>query len=123
MKPLKAKELISETAVEMGVSEQMVSDIVSFYYHEVRKSLSGLEHVRVHLTNLGDFTIKHWKLSEKIEMLEKFEERNKQKGLQQMTARFKVAETLFALHNVQKLLDEEKQRADFIKLYTNESEK
>lgn len=123
MKPLKAKELIPETAKELGLPEELVNDIVTFYYHEVRKSLSGLDHVRVHLTNLGDFTIKHWKLDEKIQMLETFEERNKQKGLQQMTARFKVAETLFALRNVRKLLDEEKQRADFIKLHTNESDK
>lgn len=126
MKPLKAKELIPETANDLGLSESLVQDIVTYYYQEVRKSLSSLKHARVHLTNLGDFTIKHWKIDEKIEMLEKFEEKNKQRGLQQMTARFKTAETLFDLRNIKQLVEEEKQRAEFIKIHnrlTNESDK
>jgi nucleoid DNA-binding protein len=126
LKPLKAKELIPETANDLGLSESLVQDIVTYYYQEVRKSLSSLKHARVHLTNLGDFTIKHWKIDEKIEMLEKFEEKNKQRGLQQMTARFKTAETLFDLRNIKQLVEEEKQRAEFIKIHnrlTNESDK
>ena len=83
----------------------------------MRKSLSSLKHQRIHLTNLGDFTIKHWKIDEKIDMLEKWEENNRLKGLQEMTARFKTAETLFDLKTIKQSLEEENQRKAFIKLH------
>lgn len=126
MRPRKSKEFIPVVAEETGLSIDEVSTIVSYYWQEIRKNLSSLKHSRVHVTNLGDFVTKHWKLAEKIQMLEKFEENNKQKGLQQMTARYKTAETLFDLKNLKSIMDEEKQRADFIKMYketTNESKK
>lgn len=117
MRPKKAKELIPQVAKENELSQEAVEAIISYYWREVRKSLSSLKHSRIHLTNLGDFVIKHWKLDDKIEMLEKFEENNKQKGLQQMTARYKTAETLYDLRNLRKIMEEESQRAEFIKMH------
>ena len=117
MKPTKAKTFIPKVVEVTNVHEDAVTAIINFYYQQVRKSLSGLKYPRVHLTNLGDFTIKHWKLDEKITKLERFEEYNRQKGLQQMTARFKTVETLFDLKQLKSLIDEEKQRAAFIKLH------
>ena len=117
LRPTKAKTFISEVAVEQELSEELVDAIISFYWREVRKSLSGLKHFRVHLTNLGDFTIKHWKIDEKISKLERFEEMNRLKGLQQMTARFKTVETLYDLKTLKVLMLEEKQRAEFIKIH------
>jgi nucleoid DNA-binding protein len=123
LRPRKAKEFVPEVAKQTNLSEDAVSSIISYYWQEVRKSLSSLKHPRVHVTNLGDFVTKHWKLDDKINMLEKFEENNKQKGLQKMTARYKTAETLFDLKNLKKLMQEETQRAEFIKLHKNESKR
>ena len=117
MRPRKAKEFIPEVAQKTELSEDTVSAVLSYYWQEVRKSMSALKHSRIHLTNLGDFVIKHWKVDDKIQMLEQFEEKNKQKGLQQMTARFKTAETLYDLKTLKKIMEEEKQRADFIKMH------
>lgn len=117
MRPRKAKEFIPEVAAQTELSEDTVNTVLSYYWQEVRKSMSALKHSRIHLTNLGDFVIKHWKVDNKIQMLEQFEEKNKQKGLQQMTARFKTAETLYDLKNLKKIMEEEKQRADFIKMH------
>ena len=103
----------------MNLSEDLIKDVTSYYWQEVRKALSGLKHQRIHITNLGDFTIKHWKIDEKIDMLEKWEENNRLKGLQEMTARFKTAETLFDLKNIKHSLEEENQRKAFIKLHKN----
>jgi hypothetical protein len=80
-----------------------------------------LKHNRIHVTNLGDFVTKHWKIDDKIERLERWEENNKQKGMQQMTARFKTAESLFDLKNLKKIIEEETQRKDFIKLHKSNS--
>jgi nucleoid DNA-binding protein len=117
LRPRKAKEFIPEVALQTEVSEEAVSTILSYYWQGVRKSLSGLKHSRVHLTNLGDFVIKHWKVDEKIQMLEQFEEKSRLKGLQQMTARFKTAENLYDLRSLKQVIEEEKQRAEFIKLH------
>jgi hypothetical protein len=110
-------------AKQANLSEETINNIVGFYWREVRKNLSSLKHSRVHITNLGDFVTKHWKIDSKIEMLEKFEENNRQKGLQQMTARFKTAETLFDLKILKDIITEEKQRADFIKMHKSHESK
>ena len=126
MRPSKAKDLIPEVAKELGIPEHTVQDVVDYYWQEIRKNLSSLTHPRIHITNLGDFTVKHWKVDDKIDRLQKWEENNKQKGLQQMTARFKTVETLFDLKNIKKVMEEEYQRKDFIKLHkrkTNVSKK
>lgn len=117
MRPRKAKEFIPEIAQQTGVSVEAAEQIIGFYWENVRKGMSGLQHARIHLTNLGDFTIKHWKLDDKIRMLEQFEEKNRLKGMQQMTARYKTAETLYDLRNLKKLMEEEQQRAEFIKMH------
>lgn len=121
MKPRKSKELIPIVAEELGLSQQMVSDVTSFYWQEIRKSLSSLKHARVHVTNLGDFTIKHWKLDDKIEGLENFKENFRQRGLQEIVTRFRTDEALFDLKAIKVLMEEEKQRKDFIKLHKTKS--
>jgi hypothetical protein len=126
LKPRKSKDLIPIVAEELGLSQQMVSDVTSFYWQEIRKSLSSLKHARIHVTNLGDFTIKHWKLDDKIEKLETFKENFRQKGLQEIVTRFRTDETLFDLKAIKALMEEEKQRKDFIRLHktkSNESKK
>lgn len=125
MRPRKAKEFIPMVAQELQLAEKLVEDVVDFYWQEIRKSLSTLKHQRIHVTNLGDFVTKHWKIEDKINGFEKWEENNKQKGMQQITARFKTAESLFDLKSLSIMLEQEKQRKDFIKLHkinSNESE-
>lgn len=117
MRPKKAKEFIPDVANSLQLSEDVVKDVVNYYWREVRKSLSSLLHNRVHITNLGDFVVKHWKIDEKIDILEKWEENNKLKGLQEMTARFKTAETLYQLRQIKNIIADEDQRKDFIKLH------
>jgi nucleoid DNA-binding protein len=117
LRPRKAKEFIPKVADQLSLQSILVEDIIDYYWGEIRKSLSGLKHQRVHLTNLGDFVIKDWKINDKIAMLEKWEENNKQKGIQQITARFKTAEQLFELKEITKVIGEENQRKDFIKLH------
>jgi hypothetical protein len=121
LKPRKSKDLIPIVAEQLGVSQQMVSDVTSFYWQEIRKSLSSLKHARIHVTNLGDFTIKHWKLDDKIEKLETFKENFRQKGLQEIVTRFRTDESLFDLKAIKALMEEEKQRKDFIKLHKTKS--
>ena len=115
MHPKKAKQLIPEVASSLGLPEDCVTEIVNFYWSEVRRALSSLSEPRIHITNLGDFVIKDWKIDPLIQGLEKWEENNRLKGLQEITARFKTAETLFGLKAIKETIDKEKQRQEFIK--------
>ena len=121
MHPKKAKHLIPEVANELELAEDVVNNVILYYWQEIRKSLSSLKHSRVHATNLGDFTIKHWKVDDRIVALQTWEENNKLKGLQEMTARFKTAETLYELNSLKGIIEEENQRKDFIKLHKKKS--
>ena len=117
MRPRKSKEFIPVIAKKANVSAELAEDVILYYWREIRKSLSGLSHSRIHVTNLGDFVTKYWKVNDKLDMLERWEENNKLKGLQELTARFKTAEVVYQLKEVKKIMEEENQRKDFIKLH------
>jgi len=103
--------------MELGIAEETVDAVVSYYWQEVRKHLSSLSHHRVHITNLGDFTVKHWKLDEKIALMQMREETNSQKGVQHLTSLFRTTEYLYDLNQLKTRLLKESQRADFVRLH------
>lgn len=121
MRPKKAKEFIPTTSKKVELDSLLVEDVVLFYWQEIRKNLSSLNHVRIHLSNLGDFTIKHWKLDEKLEYLSEWKDKNEQEGKQKMNERYKIEQNIINLKEVKQLLDEENQRKDFIKLHKRKS--
>lgn len=121
MRPRKAKEFIPTTSKKVELDSLLVEDVVLFYWQEIRKNLSSLNHVRIHLSNLGDFTIKHWKLDEKLEYLSEWKDKNEQEGKQKMNERYKIEQNITNLKEVKELLDEENQRKDFIKLHKRKS--
>lgn len=69
--PKKAKTFIKPTAEKLGVDEELVEDIVNFYWKEVRKSLSDLKSPRIMVANLGSFNIKHWLLADLVKEYQK----------------------------------------------------
>lgn len=64
MIPKKSKELIKSTAQQLGISEELVDAVKSFYWKEVRKSISDLKYHSIFVENLGTFKVKPWKLPE-----------------------------------------------------------
>lgn len=50
-----------------GFHESFTNDAVSFYWSELRKSLSEMTHHNITVSKLGVFTVKHWKIDEFIE--------------------------------------------------------
>lgn len=57
MIPKKPQVIIKQVAEEMNLPQSLVDDLISFYYKEVRKNLSSLEHNKLNLPGLGDFII------------------------------------------------------------------
>ena len=58
MIPKKPALIVKQVAEDMDIPISTVDDIISFYYKEVRKTLSSLEHLRIDLPGLGNFVIK-----------------------------------------------------------------
>ena len=66
MNPKKYKDLYPEIAKECNAHIDLVGDLVSYYYNEVRKSLSNLEASRIYLSNLGTFSLRKKRLEKSI---------------------------------------------------------
>jgi hypothetical protein len=114
LRPKKHKVLLPEIAKEFNVSADLVNDVISHYWSTVRESLSRMKSIRVHVTNLGDFTAKHWLIDKQLESLENFEEDNNLKGFQKVAARYKNAEKIYDLNQLKRQVADEQQRKEFI---------
>tara|TARA_R100000935_G_scaffold11163_2_gene22325 strand:- start:5013 stop:5366 length:354 start_codon:yes stop_codon:yes gene_type:complete len=66
MNPKSHKELKKGIAEEVGVHQQVVEDLISFYYGKVRKTLSKLEYPRIYIQGLGTFQLRKSKVEKAI---------------------------------------------------------
>jgi hypothetical protein len=62
--PKKPTEFYKKTAEENNVSEELVADLISFYWKEVRRVMSNCEAHNVIVEGLGTFKVKYWKIKE-----------------------------------------------------------
>ena len=70
MIPKKAKDLRKDFIKDNNYDENLVNDLLDFYWKEVRKTISTLTHHTIRLDNIGSFKIKHWKLDETVTTFE-----------------------------------------------------
>jgi len=68
-KTKRAKELIPKTAKDCNVSEELVGDVVNFYYTELRKKMEALEDVSISVPALGTFIVSKPKLRKSIDKI------------------------------------------------------
>lgn len=97
-----------------------VKAVSEFFWAEVREALTNLSDVKVHLTNLGDFTVKHWLIDKEIRKCEALAEQRK--GSAPIGAQMKIRMDM--LNKVKQMHLEESQRKEFIynhKKLTNEN--
>lgn len=58
MNPKKSNKLYSEVAEDLSLSEELIEDLVQFYYKTVRSNLTELTHPRINVDGLGQFVAK-----------------------------------------------------------------
>jgi len=63
---IKFNQALEDVAKEIGVHKDVVDDLVTFYYSEVRKSLSNITHNKITVSNLGTFSLRKNKLIKAI---------------------------------------------------------
>lgn len=117
MKPQKAKDLIKEVAKELDIPEDVAKIIITAFWRKTRTSLSSLSHVRVHISNLGDFVIKPWSIDKAISKQTNIQNYEKTKDHVREESRQKLESILL----VKEMLEQEKQRKEFIKLHRKEN--
>ena len=66
LNPKNYKKFYDDIAEEAEVHKDLVKDFVYFFYAKVRKELSELNHPKLHLPNLGTFSIRVGKLKKNI---------------------------------------------------------
>ena len=69
MKPTKGKDLINKTAKDLDLSEELVKDVVDFYYSVVAKKIECLEYPTLYLHGLGTLRLSMKKLKRDIDGL------------------------------------------------------
>ena len=84
MLPTKATSLISDTAKELGLSEELVKDVVDFYYSTVIKKVERLQFPTLLLHGLGTIRMSRVKIKNKIEFLKKVLNSNDQEDFKKV---------------------------------------
>lgn len=71
MIPKKPNSLYKEITEEFECSEQLLDDLVHFYYKTLRKKMSSLTDIRINVEGLGHFVVKMRKVKRSIPHYEK----------------------------------------------------
>lgn len=113
MNPRKPRSLIKKVAKDCDASEQLVSDLTHFFWIRVRKDLSSLDHVRVHVQNLGTFMVRTKQLEKSIEKTSKVLTYLNKESYSEYDQFDKLSTKVFKMEKLVETLKEEwKERSD-----------
>lgn len=122
MNPKKSSTLYKEVSEENNVSEMLVSDIVEYYYKELRLLLSGLKYPRINVEGLGQFVIKQKLAETYIEKLNKILPSHDVSTFKAYHNKKSMEEKLQLLNDVSvKIEEERKRKVEFFKNKNNEN--
>ncbi len=117
MNPKKHTELIEGFAKASNRDPIFVKDLMGYYYKEVRKILSSLDHPAVFISGLGTFKIKEWILDDLIaqheDILSKFDQIKTKFGF--LSDIQNVEEMITKLKRLKELINENESRKTQIK--------
>jgi 4-alpha-glucanotransferase len=122
MNPKKSSTLYKEVSEENNVLEVLVSDLIDFYYKELRTELSDLKYPRINVDGLGQFVIKEKLAEVYIAKLSKMLPTHDVSTFRAYHNKKSMEEKLQLLMDVTIKIEEEKnRRAEFNKNKNNES--
>lgn len=107
MLPKNSKIYIEPTSQETGFPEELVKDVVSFYYSTLRETLSELKHHTVQVEGLGVFSLRSKELKKLVAKYNKHLSVITGETYTQMTVKKDVEESLEKVLNALRLIKEE----------------
>ena len=69
MNPFKSKLYIKDISKELDINEEIIKNIIDFYWRELRIELGALNYKNIRIENLGSFKIKYWLIEKEIEKI------------------------------------------------------
>jgi len=114
LRPIKAKDLIVSTALKNNLPVDVVTEIIALYWKDVRAALSTLAFPKVHVSNLGDFIVKHWLIEKEKENIHRIMNGLKP-GIRGDALRLNLESKLILIDEMEEKRLSEEQRKDFIK--------
>jgi len=110
MLPKNSKTFIAPTAEELGLKEQFVEDVVSFYYKTLRKNLVELTSRNIQVERVGSFKAKANELHKLIAKYENHLKVINPETFNQMTIKKDIETKLERVKRLQNLIKDEKKR-------------
>ena len=110
MLPKNSKHFIQPTADALNCSADLVSDVVSFFYKDVRKNLTDMSEPNLQLESLGSFKAKKLELPKLVAKYTKHLEVLKPETFTQVTLQKSIQAKLDKTLNLQQMIEEERQR-------------
>ena len=96
MRPTKSKELIAKTAKDLNLSEDLITDVINFYYDIVSKKIENLNSPTIFLHGLGTLRISRKKLKRDIDGLNKLLNSSDKEDFKKVI-KFNLSKTLLEL--------------------------
>lgn len=116
MLPKSSKHFIHPVSEKLNAEQQLVEDVVSFYYSTLRKALSNLDCHFIQVENLGLFKAKANELPKLVHKYEKHLSVLKPETFNQMAIKKDVEIKLERVRNLQSIIDQDKERRkEFLK--------
>lgn len=115
MLPKNSKHFIQPTADELDCDADLVGDVVSFFYKDVRKNLVEMSSPNIQVENLGSFKAKKNELPKLVAKYTKHLDVLKPETFNQVTLQKNIQTKLEKVLGLQKQIDDEKLRkAEFM---------
>ena len=123
MKPLKRKQLVDKTALQLGMSIEIVDDVVSYYYQTIQKKLSSALYPSITIPRLGTFVVKKKSLAQMILKHQRFVakiEQDEDISVKTYELIIQKRTEIECLTKLQEIMAEEDQRREEVKLKKQE---
>lgn len=120
MLPKKSKDFYAATALELGISEDLVKDAVEMYWSEVRKALTEMKHITITVTNIGRFIPKEKKLRETLAKYERIFKANDGNTFRKMAIKNEVSLRIQKIEKVLSMIEQNKIKKQLVKVKRDE---
>ena len=110
MLPKNSKHFVYPTSEKLDVDQQLVEDLVSYYYSTLRKALSNLECHFIQVENLGLFKAKPNELPKLVHKYEKHLSVLQPETFNQMATKKDVETKLEKVLRLKKMIEEDQER-------------
>jgi len=115
LNPKKPKILLDDLHLELDLDKNLVSDIIDFYWSNVRKSMGQITYPRINIENLGVLELKMKSLQNTIDKYQNALNKSDNSNFKKYSKYMAIKTRLELLEDSKKLMLEEKNRKIEIK--------